>query len=50
MPASPVAGPTIALLGIHPTLQGLGLQAALLVLIAVLYYVNTREPGRPAAA
>jgi high-affinity iron transporter len=50
LPASPVAGPTIALLGIHPTLQGLGLQAALLVLIAFLYHFNTREPGRPAAA
>lgn len=50
LPASPVPGPTIALLGIHPTLQGLGLQAALLALIAVLYYASTREPARPAAA
>lgn len=50
LPATPVDGPTIALLGIHPTLQGLGLQAALLVLIAVLFYLNTRDSGRPAAA
>lgn len=50
VPATTVSGPTIALLGIHPTLQGLGLQAALLVLIAALFYLNTRDSSRPAAA
>lgn len=52
LPATPVPGPTIALLGIHPTLQGLALQCALLALVAVLYFINTRprDPARPAAA
>ena len=50
LPATPVSGPTVALLGIHPTLQGLGLQGALLLFIAVLFYLNTRDSNRPAAA
>jgi high-affinity iron transporter len=50
LPATLVSGPTVALLGIHPTLQGLGLQGTLLVLISVLFYLNTRDSNRPAAA
>ena len=43
LPMSPVHFPTIDVLGIHPSLEGLGLQALLIMAAAVFVFLNRRK-------
>lgn len=43
LPMSPVHFPTIDVLGIHPSLQGLGLQALMVVAAVLFVYLNRRK-------
>ena len=48
LPADPVNGPTLPLLGIYPNAQGLILQLVLVVFIVAAYLYTTKLPSKPA--
>ena len=45
LPVTPVQFPSIDVLGIHPSLQGLGLQALMVVAAVLFVYLNRRKPS-----
>ena len=47
LPADPVNGPTLPLLGIYPNAQGLALQLLLIVFIVGAYLYTNRVPPKP---
>ncbi len=47
LPADPVDGPTLPLLGIYPNAQGLVLQLVLVVFIVIAYLYTTKLPPKP---